>query len=62
MVNAACLCKHGSSTSLRTEYVAAGWLEQPTREVRPRPKGNHFNQLHDRLSGGLVDSIRPSIF
>jgi hypothetical protein len=33
------LTEHGYSTSLRSQYVAAGWLEQPTRGVYRRPRG-----------------------
>ena len=39
LVDAAWLTKHGYSTSLRTQYVAAGWLEQPARRVFRRPRG-----------------------
>jgi hypothetical protein len=38
-VDAAWLSKHGYSTSLRSQYVAAGWLEQPARRVYRRPRG-----------------------
>ncbi len=37
--DAAWLGKHGYSTSLRSQYVAAGWLEQPARRVYQRPRG-----------------------
>ena len=36
LCDAAWLGKHGYSTSLRSQYVAAGWLEQPTRRVYKR--------------------------
>ena len=39
LVTAAWLTKHGYSTSLRTQYVAAGWLEQPARGVFRRTRG-----------------------
>ena len=39
LVDAAWLSRHGYSTSLRTQYVAAGWLEQPARGVFRRPRG-----------------------
>src|ERR1700682_2462182 len=39
LVDAAWLTKHGYSTSLRSQYVAAGWLKQPTRQVYQRPRG-----------------------
>src|SRR5262245_42224476 len=32
------LTRHGYSTSLRSQYVAAGWLEQPARGVYRRPR------------------------
>jgi Transcriptional regulator, AbiEi antitoxin, Type IV TA system/Transcriptional regulator, AbiEi antitoxin N-terminal domain len=34
------LTRHGYSTSLRSQYVAAGWLEQPARGVYRRPRGS----------------------
>jgi hypothetical protein len=40
LVDAAWLTKHGYSTSLRSQYVAAGWLVQPTRQVYQRPRGS----------------------
>jgi hypothetical protein len=39
VVDAAWLTRHGYSTSLRTQYVAAGWLEQPARRVFRRGRG-----------------------
>src|ERR1035438_3214657 len=39
LVDAAWLGKRGYSTSLRSQYVAAGCLEQPTRRVYQRPRG-----------------------
>jgi hypothetical protein len=39
LVDARWLTRHGYSTSLRTQYVAAGWLKQPTRGVFCRPRG-----------------------
>ena len=40
LVDAAWLTKNGYSTSLRSQYVTAGWLEQPTRQVYRRPRGS----------------------
>ncbi len=39
MVDSAWLTKRGYSRSLQTQYVAGGWLEQPTRGVYRRPRG-----------------------
>jgi hypothetical protein len=39
LVDAAWLRKHGYSTSLVSQYVAAGWLEQPARQVYQRLRG-----------------------
>jgi hypothetical protein len=40
LVDARWLTGHGYSTSLRSQYVAAGWLEQPARGVYRRPRGS----------------------
>lgn len=40
LVDAAWLSKKGYSSSLRSQYVAAGWLEQPARQVYRRPGGS----------------------
>jgi hypothetical protein len=40
MADARWLTQHGYSTSLRSQYVAAGWLEQPARGVYCRPRGS----------------------
>ena len=40
IVDAAWLSQHGYSTSLRSQYVTAGWLQQPTRQVYRRPRGS----------------------
>ena len=40
LVDAAWLTEQGYSTSLRRQYVTAGWLEQPTRQVYQRPRGS----------------------
>ncbi len=40
LVDAAWLEAHGYSRSLRSQYVTAGWLEQPTRGVFRRPRGS----------------------
>lgn len=34
------LTRHGYSTSLRSQYVDAGWLDQPARGVYRRPRGS----------------------
>jgi hypothetical protein len=34
------LTRHGFSTSLRSQYVAAGWLDHPARGVYRRPRGS----------------------
>ena len=39
LVDAAWLSRHGYSTSLRSQYVSAGWLAQPTRGVYRRQRG-----------------------
>ena len=40
VVDASWLAKHGYSTSLRSKYVGAGWLEQPARGVYRRTRGS----------------------
>jgi hypothetical protein len=40
VVTADWLTKHGFSSSLRSQYVKAGWLEQPARGVFRRPRGS----------------------
>lgn len=39
VVDALWMSDHGYSTSLRSQYVASGWLDQPTRRVYRRPRG-----------------------
>jgi len=39
LVDAAWLERHGYSSSLRSQYVKAGWLEQPARRVYRRSRG-----------------------
>ena len=39
LVTSAWLGKRGYSSSLRSQYVASGWLEQPARSVFRRPRG-----------------------
>lgn len=39
LVTASWMTKHGYSSSLRSQYVKAGWLEQPARGVYRRPRG-----------------------
>jgi hypothetical protein len=39
LVDAAWLSRHGYSTGLRSQYVSAGWLQQPVRRVYQRPRG-----------------------
>ena len=40
LVTARWLAKHGYSSSLRSQYVKAKWLEQPARGVYRRPRGH----------------------
>lgn len=40
IVTAAWLGKHGYSRSLRSQYLSAGWLQQPTRSVFRRARGD----------------------
>jgi Transcriptional regulator, AbiEi antitoxin, Type IV TA system/Transcriptional regulator, AbiEi antitoxin N-terminal domain len=40
LVDAAWLARHGYSTSLRSKYVASGWLTQPARRLYQRPRGD----------------------
>lgn len=40
LVDASWLRKKGYSTSLSSQYVSAGWLEQPARRVYRRPRGS----------------------
>ena len=40
VTDAAWLGKHGYSSSLRSQYVSTGWLEQPTRQVFRRTRGS----------------------
>lgn len=40
LVDAAWMERHGYSTSLRSQYVSAGWLVQPVRGTFKRPLGN----------------------
>lgn len=39
LVDAAWLTAQGYSTALRSQYVRAGWLEQPARRVYRQPRG-----------------------
>src|ERR1700679_4248086 len=39
LVDAGWLNRHGYSPSLRSQYVTAGWLQQPTRRVYRRSRG-----------------------
>lgn len=39
LVDAAWLERNGYSRSLRSQYVSAGWLQQPARSVFRRPRG-----------------------
>jgi len=39
LVDAEWLTKHAFSTALRSKYVKAGWLAQPTRGVYRKPRG-----------------------
>ncbi|MEP0337130.1 MAG: type IV toxin-antitoxin system AbiEi family antitoxin domain-containing protein [Alphaproteobacteria bacterium] len=40
IVTSGWLEKHGFSRSLRSQYLAAGWLQQPARGVFRRPRGD----------------------
>lgn len=40
IVTAGWLTKHGFSSSLRSQYVSAGWLDQPARGVFRRERGD----------------------
>ena len=40
LITAACLTERGYSSSLRSQYVDAGWLSQPARGVFWRPRGD----------------------
>jgi hypothetical protein len=40
LVDASWLQKHGYSTSLRSQYLSAGWLQQPVRRVYRRQRGS----------------------
>jgi hypothetical protein len=39
LVDASWMERHGYSTSLRSQYVSAGWLVQPVRGTYKRPLG-----------------------
>jgi hypothetical protein len=39
IVDAGWMTKHGYSTALRSQYLSAGWLQQPTRQVYRRQRG-----------------------
>lgn len=39
LVDARWMTKHGYSTGLRSQYVSAGWLVQPTHGTFKRPLG-----------------------
>lgn len=39
LVDSTWMNAHGYSTALRSQYVSAGWLEQPARSVFRRPRG-----------------------
>lgn len=62
LVDSAWLAARGYSTSLRSKYVAAGWLSQPARRVYTRPRGDLIWQQvvislqtllgHDLVVGG----------
>src|SRR5580698_7009692 len=40
LVDSAWMTRHGYSTSLRSQYVTAGWLQQPVRQLYQRPKAS----------------------
>ena len=39
VVDAGWMTRHGYSTALRSQYLSAGWLQQPTRQVYRRQRG-----------------------
>lgn len=39
LVDSTWMNEHGYSSALRSQYVSAGWLEQPARSVYRRPRG-----------------------
>jgi len=54
LVDAAWMEKQGYSRSLRSQYVSAGWLEQPVRSVYRRPRGTlRWEQVVISLQGLL---------
>jgi hypothetical protein len=55
LVDSAWLTRHGFYGSLRTHYVATGWLEQPARRVYRRPRGElSWEQVVISLQGPLA--------
>jgi hypothetical protein len=55
LVDSAWLTRHGFYGSLRTHYVATGWLEQPARRVYRRPRGElTWQQVVVSLQGLLA--------
>jgi hypothetical protein len=66
VVDAAWLTDHGFSRSLRSQYVAAGWLEKPAERVYRRPLGaltwqNIVISLQSLLNHDLVVGGRTAL-
>jgi hypothetical protein len=61
LVDSAWLTRHGYSRSLQTQYVAARWLEQPTRGVYRRPRGTLSWQQAVISLQTVVGSSRPVV-
>jgi hypothetical protein len=66
VVDAAWLSANGYSTSLRSQYVSAGWLEQPARRVYRRPLGTLTWQhvvisLQSLLNRDLIVGARTAL-
>jgi len=58
ITDAAWLSKHGYSSSLRSQYVSVGWLEQPTRQVFRRRRGSlNWQQVVISLQTLLAKNI-----
>jgi hypothetical protein len=66
LVDAGWMERHGYSTSLRSQYVSAGWLVQPVRGTYKRPLGELSWEkvvvsLQKLLESGLVVGGRTSL-
>jgi Transcriptional regulator, AbiEi antitoxin, Type IV TA system/Transcriptional regulator, AbiEi antitoxin N-terminal domain len=58
LVDASWLEAHGYSRSLRSQYVSAGWLEQPARRVYRRPTTSALTWQHAVVSLQTVLGFR----